>query len=71
MYIWRLVNNMCISTAYLNKKESDKIIMKNVVSIEYFKNKVILTDIFEKKLSVDSSNLFTNLEEGYILIKDN
>ena len=62
---------MCISTAYLNKKESDKIIMKNVVSIEYFKNKVILTDIFEKQLSVDSSNLFTNLEEGYILIKDN
>lgn len=62
---------MCISTAYLNKKESDKIIMKNVVSIEYFKNKVILTDIFEKKLSVDSSSLFTNLEEGYILIKDN
>ena len=62
---------MCISTAYLNKKESDKIIMKNVVSIEYFKNKVILIDIFEKKLSVDSSSLFTNLEEGYILIKDN
>ena len=62
---------MCLSTVYINDISDDSIIMKNVASIDINNGVVILTDLMERKCTVEGSLKSANLVDGYVILKAN
>lgn len=60
---------MCLSTAYMGSMTEDNILMKNVMLVECEEGKVILTDLMERKCTVDGSLVKADLTEGYVILK--
>lgn len=60
---------MCLSAAYKNELHPEKVIMKNVVSIECRDGKVILTDLMDRTCEIEGSLEKANLTEGYVIIR--
>ena len=62
---------MCLSTVYKNSKTEDAIVMKNVMSIECVDGAVILTDLMDRKITVEGVLSSANLVDGYVIVKTN
>ncbi len=62
-------NNMCLSTVYTNEISDDKVIMKNVMTVECCDGQVTLTDLMGRKLTIDGSLLKAELTDGYVILK--
>ncbi len=60
---------MCLSTAYRNNKEEDKILMTNVSNIEIQGEDIILTDLMEKKLVIKGTLEKVDMMDNFIIIK--
>ena len=60
---------MCLSNVYKNKVSLDNLIMKNVMNVEIKEEKIVLTDLMERKIVVEGSLQKADLIENYILIK--
>ena len=46
---------MCLSTVYRNQRVPESIVMKNVMRMEVRGEKLIFTDLMERKLEVDGN----------------
>ena len=53
---------MCLSTVYKNNMNDESVIMKKVASIALDGNNVILTDLMERKCTIEGT-----LKEAYLL----
>lgn len=60
---------MCLSTVYSNSFSDSNIIAKNIMLIECEENKVILTDLMERKTEIEGTLLKANLTDGYVIVK--
>ncbi len=60
---------MCLSTVYQDKMDSSSILMKNVMRIECHGGQVILTDLMERKLTIDGELEQANLVDGFVIVK--
>ena len=60
---------MCLSTVYKNEISDEKIMMKNVMTVECIDGKVILTDLMGRKLTVEGSLIKAELTDGYVILK--
>ena len=60
---------MCLSTAYRNNKEENKILMTNVSNIEIQGEDIILTDLMEKKLVIKGTLEKVDMMDNFIIIK--
>ena len=60
---------MCLSTAYRNNKEEDKILMNNVSNIEIQGEDIILTDLMEEKLVIKGTLEKVDMMDNFIIIK--
>ena len=60
---------MCLSTAYLNSREEDKIAAKFVDSIEVEGNVITLTDVLGVKTRIEGSISYVDLTGGAVVIK--
>ena len=61
--------NMCLSTVYSNEMSDDRVIMKNVMSVDCSDTQVTLTDLMGRKVTVDGRLLSANLTDGYVILK--
>ncbi|MBR3545059.1 MAG: CooT family nickel-binding protein [Oscillospiraceae bacterium] len=59
---------MCLSTAYLNHKDEDKIAARYVANIEVNGNKIILTDVMGFTTEVEGSILSVDLTGATVVI---
>lgn len=62
---------MCLSTIYKDEINKDKIIMKNVMRIDVIKDKIILTDLMDRKCQINGTLLQANLVDGYAIVHVN
>lgn len=60
---------MCLSTVYKDEISDDKVLMKNVMSVDCTDSQVTLTDLMGRKLTVDGRLLSANLTDGYVILK--
>ena len=60
---------MCLSTAYLNKKEEDKVAARYVAKVEVESGKVRLTDIMGTETVIEGEVSFVDLTGGTVVIK--
>ena len=59
---------MCLSTAYLNKKEESLIAARFVDSISVKDGKVVLTDVMGVVTEIDGSISYVDLTGGSVII---
>ena len=59
---------MCLSTAYLNHKDEDKIAARYVANIEVVGGKIILTDVMGFTTEVEGSILSVDLTGATVVI---
>ena len=59
---------MCLSTVYKNEINDSTVLMKNVMLVECNGNKVILTDLMERRLEVEGTLKSANLTDGFVII---
>ena len=59
---------MCLSTAYLNHKDEDKIAARYVANIEVNGNRIILTDFMGFTTEVEGSILSVDLTGATVVI---
>lgn len=59
---------MCLSTAYLNHKDEDKIAARYVANIEVVGDKIILTDVMGFTTEVEGSILSVDLTGATVVI---
>ena len=59
---------MCLSTAYLNHKDEDKIAARYVANIEVNGNRIILTDVMGFTTEVEGSILSVELTGAPVVI---
>ncbi len=59
---------MCLSTVYKNNMNDESVIMNNVASIALDGNNVILTDLMERKCTVEGTLKEANLVDGYVIL---
>ena len=59
---------MCLSTAYLNHKDEDKIAARYVANIEVIGDKIILTDVMGFTTEVEGSILSVDLTGATVVI---
>ena len=59
---------MCLSTAYLNKKEESMIAARYVDSIKVEGGKVILTDVMGAVTEIDGTISYVDLTGGSVII---
>ena len=59
---------MCLSTAYLNRKEEDLIAAKFVDSIEVRGGKVLLTDVMGAVTEIEGTISYVDLTGGSVII---
>lgn len=59
---------MCLSTVYKNTMDDNQVLMKNVMKVECGHNKITLTDLMERTLTVDGTLKTANLVDGYVII---
>lgn len=59
---------MCLSTVYKNEINNSAVLMKNVMLVECEDNKVILTDLMERKLEIVGTLKSANLTDGFVII---
>ncbi len=59
---------MCLSTAYLNKKEESMIAARYVDSIRVEGGKVILTDVMGAVTEIDGTISYVDLTGGSVII---
>ena len=59
---------MCLSTAYLNRKEEDKIAARYVASIEVSGDRIILTDVMGFTTEIIGSLLSVDLTGATVVI---
>lgn len=62
---------MCLSTVYKDEINKDKIIMKNVMRIDVIKDKIILTDLMDRKCQINGTLSQANLVDGYAIVHVN
>lgn len=60
---------MCLSTVYRNQRVPETIVMKNVMRMEVCGEKLIFTDLMERKLEVDGKLDSCGLTDSWILIR--
>jgi len=61
---------MCLSTVYKNTRTSEKVVMKNVMSLECREGMVILTDLMERTVAIQGTLEMANLVDGYVIVKE-
>ena len=61
---------MCLSTAYLNKMDSNSILMNNVMKIDYKNGFYYLTDLMERTMEIKGKLLSANLVDGYVIFQE-
>ena len=59
---------MCLSTVYKNEINDSAVLMKNVMLVECEDNKVILTDLMERKLEIAGTLKSANLTDGLVIV---
>ena len=59
---------MCLSTAYLNKKDKEHVAAEYVAKIHTVGRKITLTDVMGFDTEVDGEILFVDLNGGVIII---
>lgn len=59
---------MCLSTIYKDEINKDKIIMKNVMRIDVIKDKIVLTDLMDRKCQIKGTLSQANLVDGYAIV---
>lgn len=60
---------MCLSTAYLNKKEDELVAARYVAAVRIDGESVILTDVIGSETVVEGSLEYIDLTEGYVIIR--
>lgn len=60
---------MCLSIAYRNQVDDDHVLMKNVVSVTYLKDHIVLTDLMERELTIEGSLEKANFLDNYLIIR--
>lgn len=60
---------MCLSTVYRNQRVPETIVMKNVMRMEVCGEKLIFTDLMERKLEADGNLDSCGLTDNWILIR--
>ena len=61
---------MCLSTVYKNKKVPEDILMNNVMRIECKDGLVVLTDLMERQVAIESTLQEANLVDGYVIVRE-
>lgn len=61
---------MCLSTVYRNSVTPEKVIMRNVMTIEQKDGVIVLTDLMERQVAVEGTLEKANLVDGYVVIKE-
>ncbi len=59
---------MCLSTAYLNSRDEDRIAARYVQSIEVSGNHITLTDVLGAKTEIDGTISYVDLTGGSVII---
>ena len=60
---------MCLSTAYLNSKDEDKIIARYVSEIRVESGSITLIDVMGQELTVDGQISWVDLTGGTVIIQ--
>ena len=59
---------MCLSTAYLNHKDDDKVAARYVSSVRVEGSKVILTDIMGIETEIEGTLTYIDLTGGTVIV---
>ena len=59
---------MCLSTAYYNSKDEEKVAARYVAKIDVAGDKVVLTDIMGAQLEIEGKVTFVDLTGGVVVI---
>ena len=59
---------MCLSTAYLNRKDEDKVAARYVASIEVSGDRIVLTDVMGFTTEVEGSIVSVDLTGATVVI---
>ena len=62
---------MCLSTVYKNTMTPDAVVLRNVMKIENKDGVIVLTDLMERQVANEGTLELANLEERYVLVKEN
>lgn len=60
---------MCLSTVYRDAVEPTNVAMQNVMKIECRNGSVILTDLFDRQLTIEGELVMANLVDGVAVVK--
>lgn len=60
---------MCLSTVYRDAVEPTNVAMQNVMKIECRDGSVILTDLFDRQLTIEGELIMANLVDGVAVVK--
>lgn len=60
---------MCLSIAYRNQVDDDHILMKNVASVTYLKDHIVLIDLMERELTIEGGLEKANFLDNYLIIR--
>lgn len=60
---------MCLSTAYKNNVDENKVLVKNVTSIRVEKDEVILVDLMEREFRIKGKLEKVDLLENFVVVK--
>ncbi len=59
---------MCLSTIYVDKKDSKNKIMENVCSIEFITDGIKFTDLMERTKLYKGKLIKADLVDGYVIV---
>ena len=62
---------MCLSTAYKNDVADNNLLMGNVQKIECREGNVVLTDLFERQMTIAGTVKMADLVNGKVIIVPN
>ena len=60
---------MCLSTAYKNNVDENKVLVKNVASIRVENDEVILVDLMEREFRIKGTLEKVDLLENFVVVK--
>jgi predicted RNA-binding protein len=60
---------MCLSTAYKNNVDENKVLVKNVASIRVENDEVILVDLMEREFRIKGKLEKVDLLENFVVVK--
>jgi predicted RNA-binding protein len=60
---------MCLSTAYKNNVDENKVLVKNVASIRVENDEVILVDLMEREFRIKGKLEKVGLLENFVVVK--